>query len=309
MSNKIKAILIILFVSFFPTLIFAKVWLPSVLADNMVLQQKTNVKLWGKARQGEKVLIKTSWSKQTYTTQTNNEGEWLLSVPTPAAGGPYEITFSDGEAVVLKNILIGEVWFCSGQSNMEMPMKGFDRQPVEGTNDIIARAKPTLPIRMYIADSDDGKWVRQHSKEPKDDCFGKWYVNSPESVANTSATAYFFAKYIQEVLDVPVGIVISSLGGSKVEAWMSRGILEPFKEVNLSILDNKDEIKNPASTPGVLYNAKIAPLINFAIKGFLWYQGESNREAPELYRKLMASFVGDLRKKWGIGVLCSDCSV
>lgn len=301
MNINIKRALIPLFILFFPLALLAKVQLPSILADNMVLQQKTNVKLWGKARPKTKIVIKPSWALKGISVQSEDNGNWKVLIPTPSAGGPYEITFSDGETVILKNILIGEVWFCSGQSNMEMPMKGFDRQPVAGTNNIIAKAKPTLPIRMYIADSEDGKWVRQQSKEPKDDCFGKWYINSPESVANTSAAAYFFAKYIQEVLDVPVGIVISSLGGSKVEAWMSREILEPFKEINLSVLDNKDEIKNPASTPSVLYNAKIAPLINFTIKGFLWYQGESNREAPELYRKLMISFVSDLRKKWGIG--------
>ncbi|MDR1369711.1 MAG: sialate O-acetylesterase [Dysgonamonadaceae bacterium] len=258
----------------------------------MVLQQKTDVKLWGNAHPGSKVEIKPSWADKTYSSLCHPDGKWECSIPTPEAGGPYEIHLSDGEEIFLKNILIGEVWFCSGQSNMEMPMKGFDRQPVENTNNVIAKAKVSTPIRMYTTDSQDGKWIRQFSKQPQTDCTGKWLEHSPENVANTSAVAYFFAQYIREVLDVPVGIIISSQGGSKVEAWMSKEALKPF-----------EEIKNQTSTPCVLYNAKIAPLTNFAIKGFLWYQGESNRDNVQLYKKLMPAFVEDLRNKWNVGNL------
>ena len=279
----------------------AKIQLPSVLGDNMVLQQQTTVKLWGEAAVNTLVKVKTSWDGKDYTAKSDNQGRWLLNITTPVAGGPYEISISDGEETVLKNILIGEVWFCSGQSNMEMPMKGFDRQPVEGTNDIIAKAKPSTPIRMYTTDSEDGKWVRQFNKQPQSDCKGKWLDNSPENVANTSAVGYFFARYIHEVLDVPVGLVISTWGGSKVEAWMSKESLIPFSEVDLSHLSDEEPVKNPTQTPCVLYNAKIAPLMNFTIKGFLWYQGESNRNDAGLYRRLMAAFAKDLRVKWGLG--------
>ncbi len=120
-------------------------------------------------------------------------------------------------------------------------------------------------------------------------------------MANISAAGYFFAKYIQEVLEVPVGIIVSSRGGSIVEAWMSREAITPFKEIDLSILDNNDKIKKAQSTPSVLYNSKIAPLTKFAIKGFLWYQGESNRNNADLYARLMPAFVKDLRTKWGVG--------
>jgi sialate O-acetylesterase len=278
----------------------AKIKFPTILGDNMVLQQQTDVKLWGEAKANAKVTVKTSWNNKTYTTLVDNKGNWLLEVSTPIAGGPYEISFNDGETVTLKNILIGEVWFCSGQSNMEMPMRGFDRQPVQGTNDIIAKAKPTTPIRMYTTDSKEGSWVRQFSKHPQTDCKGAWLENTSENVATTSAVAYFFASYIQDVLDIPVGLIISSWGGSKIEAWMSREAITPFKEIDLSILDNNDEIKNPTATPCVLYNAKIAPLTHFAIKGFLWYQGESNRDNANLYASLMPAFVKDLRTKWGV---------
>jgi sialate O-acetylesterase len=279
----------------------AKVKLPSILGDNMVLQQKTEVKLWGWAGENSKVKVYTSWNKQTSVTTSDSKGNWLLQVNTAGAGGPYEIVISDGEEVALKNILIGEVWFCSGQSNMEMPMKGFDRQPLKGANNVIAKAKPNVPIRMFTTDSREGNWVRQFNKKPQVDCQGQWLENSPENVANISAAAYYFARFIQDVLDIPVGIIVSSSGGSMVESWMSREAIEPFKEINLSILDDTAKIKNPNSTPCVLYHAKIAPLTNFSIKGFLWYQGESNRKNADLYAKLMPAFVSDLRSKWAIG--------
>ncbi len=281
--------------------VYSEIKLPAILADGMVLQQQTDIKLWGDASANTNVTVIPSWNNQTYQCKSDNQGKWIISIPTPSAGGPYEITISDGKKTVLNNILIGEVWFCSGQSNMEMPVKGFDRQPVEGSVDAILKSNPKTPIRMFTTDSEDGKWVRQFSKKPETDCKGRWMENTPENIANTSAAAYFFARYVQEVLDIPVGLVISSWGGSIVECWMSREAIEPFKEINLSILDNDEEIKNPTSTPCVLYNAKIAPLTNFAIKGFLWYQGESNRNNADLYKQLMPAFVKDLRSRWNVG--------
>ena len=279
----------------------AKVKLPSILGDNMVLQQKTAAKLWGWAKENAKIQVKTSWDKKTYTTTADIKGCWLLKVNTPDAGGPFQIIVSDGEALTLNNILIGEVWFCSGQSNMEMPMRGFDRQPLKGGNNVIAKANPNMPIRMFTTDSKEGNWVRQFTKTAQTDCQGEWLENSSINVANISATAYYFARYVREALNVPVGIIVSSWGGSVVESWMSREAIEAFKEINTSILDNDSVVKKPQATPCVLYNAKIAPLTNFTIKGFLWYQGESNRKNADLYAKLMPAFVKDLRAKWNIG--------
>jgi len=279
----------------------AKVKLPSILGDNMVLQQKTDAKLWGWAKENAKIQVKTSWDNKTYTTTADIKGCWLLKVNTPDAGGPYQMTISDSESLTLKNILIGEVWFCSGQSNMEMPMQGFPRQPIKGGNNVIAKANPKVPIRMFTTDSKDGNWVRQFNKKSQIDCQGQWLDNSSENVANISATAYYFARYAQEVLNVPIGIIVSSWGGSVVESWMSREATEPFKEIKTSILDNDSVVKKPQATPCVLYNAKIAPLTNFTIKGFLWYQGESNRKNADLYAKLMPAFVKDLRARWNIG--------
>ncbi len=297
MKLSIHRTLFLLLLILISSLSEAKIVLPSILGDNMVLQQQTTVTLWGQANVRAKIKITTSWNRVIYKTSADEKGKWQIQVKTPAAGGPYNITITDGEKLVLNNILIGEVWFCSGQSNMEMPMKGFDRQPLNGTNTIIAKANPKTPIRMFTTDSKNGVWTRQFSKEPQTDCKGEWLENNPDNVGNISAVGYFFAKYIQEVLEVPVGIVVSSWGGSRVEPWMSKEAIAPF------IKSSNESDSKPLSpgAPSVLYNAKIAPLTKFAIKGFLWYQGESNRDNADTYAKLMPAFVKDLRAKWNIG--------
>lgn len=264
-----RTFLILVMVSLFVSAdMVAKVKLSSILASNMVLQQQTQVKLWGNAKALRKVTITTSWNNKEYRTLSDTHGWWSVEVATPVAGGPYRITFNDGEVLALENILIGEVWFCSGQSNMEMPMRGFDRQPLKGTNDIIVRAKSPTPIRIFNSDSKEGRWLRQSSKTPQKDCQGEWQMNLPENVAEASATAYYFARYIQEVLEVPVGIVVSTLGGSKIEAWMSREAISAFSSIKTSILDNQELVKDACSTSTVLHNAKIAPFLTLLLKVF-----------------------------------------
>ncbi|MDR0370662.1 MAG: sialate O-acetylesterase [Prevotellaceae bacterium] len=304
-----KAFLIICLLALISLLAFAqhteaKISLPAILGDNMILQQQSKVKLWGKAAEKIKVTVKTSWNNNVYAVTSDDKGNWLTEISTPAGSHtPYNISITDGEEeLLLKNVLIGEVWFCSGQSNMEMPLKGFPGQPVAGALDVIIKAKADTPIRLFTTDSKDGKWVRQFNKQVQADCQGRWMEHTPEHVANISAVGYYFARAIQSALGIPVGIIVSTWGGSKVEAWMSREALKPFStEIDLSFLDNRDEVKNPTQTPVVLYNAKIAPLTNFVIRGFLWYQGESNRGDTGLYARLMPAFVNDLRTKWNIG--------
>lgn len=284
-----------------PTL-HAKVTLPSVLGDKMVLQQQTNVKLWGTSTHKGNVTIHPSWSNDSFLATIDKTGAWMVEITTPIGGlEKHSIMICDGDTLVLNNILLGEVWYCSGQSNMEMPMRGFARQPVENSSNIIAKAKPSTPIRIFNTDSDNGRWLRQSSKTPQSDIEGRWQENKPMAVANVSAVGYYFAQYIQEVLEVPVGIIVSSRGGSSIEAWMSREALSPFDYVDTSILDSDIEItpQMEVRTPCVLYNGRIAPLLNYTIKGFLWYQGESNRHNAEQYKKLTPAFVADLRQRWG----------
>ena len=174
----------------------AKVELPPIFADNMVLQQHTDAALWGKAKPESKVTITTTWSKVKTIVTADADGKWFARVATPTAGGPYEITFNDGEKLTLKNVLIGEVWICSGQSNMEMQMKGFRGQPVEGSTDLILGAKPSTLIRSC-------NLKRVKSFETQDECEATWYEHTPQGVAEASATAYFFAKRLYDVLGIP----------------------------------------------------------------------------------------------------------
>jgi sialate O-acetylesterase len=300
---KTKILLFISLLLVFAAQLDAKIVLPAILGDNMVIQQQSHVKLWGNAKKETKVTVTVSWNGNVYSVNSDDKGDWSIEFQTPAASNtPFKISITDGEETILKNILIGEVWFCSGQSNMEMPVKGFPGQPVKGAFDVLVNAGADTPIRLFTTDSEAGQWVRQFSKQPQSDCKGRWMEHTPENVANSSAVGYYFARSVQSALNVPVGIIVSTWGGSKVEAWMSREALEPFStEIDLAFLNNKEEVKNPTQTPVVLYNAKIAPLTGFAIRGFLWYQGESNRGNPDLYAQLMPAFVKDLRAKWKLG--------
>lgn len=273
----------------------AEVKLPHILSGNMVLQQQAEVKLWGEAAAGKKVKVMPSWGKTTYTAQADDAGKWRVAVRTPEAGGPYEIKISDGDELVLKDVLVGEVWLCSGQSNMEMPIKGFYAQPVEGANDFIAKTDPGTPIRMFTVKT-------ACSRTPQHDLSGSWQQHTPDNLPAWSATAYFFGRYLQEVLGVPVGLVVSCWGGSKVEAWMSEQAFAEFPEYDLSHLTTGAKPSTRDNhTPCYLYNAMIHPLVGYTIKGCIWYQGEANIGNPDTYARLMPAFVKDWREKWGQG--------
>lgn len=270
----------------------AKVILPAVIDHNMVLQQKTNTALWGKARPAAKVKITTSWNGKSYTAQAGNDSLWRVSVSTPAAGGPFSITFDDGEKLVLKNILIGEVWVCSGQSNMSMPIKGFRNQPIEGSNDLLINAKNPR-IRLFQVN-------RQFSDQAQFDVKARpWEEADVESVNEMSAVGYLFARIIQERLDVPVGIIHTSWGGTRIEAWMSAPSLQNFSSVKVPAPG--DGTKLNQNSAAALFNAMVNPIAGFSIKGVLWYQGEANRRNHQEYAQMMQSMVTDWRKRWNCG--------
>lgn len=269
----------------------AKVTLPSFFSDNMVFQQKAKVAVWGWTDSGKKVTIRPSWTHTKTVAAPDADGKWSAEIQTPSAGGPYTITVTDGEKLVLSNVLVGEVWFCSGQSNMEMPMKGFRNQPVEGAGEVIMSAKPSTPIRMCTI-------KRKASLVPVIECEGSWKENTPEAVASTSATAYWFALKLQDMLGVPVGILISEWGGSTIETWMDRETISGLfpGEFDLSFLDGKDLPKRKNQSPCTLFNGQINPLIPFTFKGMLWYQGESNRYRPDQYVRLQKEYVAMMRR-------------
>ena len=269
----------------------AKVTLPSFISDNMVLQQNTEAQIWGWTDTNGKVSVTTSWTGTKFTALPDKDGKWMVKLTTPAAGGPYKIFISDGsERVVLENVLIGEVWFCSGQSNMEMPVRGFNAQPVKGSSDFIIGANAKTPIRMCTI-------KKKGALKPVTESEGSWSENTPEAVAETSAAAYFFAVKLQEALGVPVGLLITDWGGSTIETWLNREtVSEKFKgEFDLGFLDGEELPKNVMHTPCTLFNGQVAPLIPFTFKGMLWYQGESNRGRNEQYIRLQKEYVAMMR--------------
>ncbi len=269
----------------------SQIKLASILGDNMVLQRNSEVKLWGKAKPGEKLIIKADWNTASMNTTCNEKGEWLVKIKTSEAGGPHTISIaSPKEKVVLKNILLGEVWLCSGQSNMEMPMNGFNDSPINGANELLLDADNDN-IRLF-------KVARAISASPVDTCSGSWSPASAETAGQFSAVAYLYAKELQQKLKVPVGVICSSWGGSAIEAWMSHETILPFTEAYARSTQPKSAIHQRASN---LYNGMISPLIHFAIKGAIWYQGESNIGNYKEYAALQAGMVANWRKDFGVG--------
>lgn len=215
-----------------------------------------------------------------------------LKISTPTAGGPYEITISDGEAITIRNILIGEVWFCSGQSNMEMPMKGFRDQPIKGSNDAILNSTNDL-IRVYNVPRAVEKSLKDTTKT------SSWKSASPEHISNFSATAYFFGRLLQQQLKVPVALINDSYGGSPAEAFMSIDALKQFPEIKIHTSTDTFRLNNRSAT--ALYNGMIHPIVGYTIKGCLWYQGEANYDRPDQYEKLFPAMVAQWRSEWQQG--------
>jgi sialate O-acetylesterase len=222
MKKYIKAPLIIL--SFFTMVVAdAKVKLPSVFSDNMVLQQKTSAAIWGTATAGKAVTISTSWNTKKYTAVADKSGKWKAKVLTPSFGGPYTVNISDGDLTTLKNVMIGEVWVCSGQSNMEMPLAGWGKiQNYE--KEIAAANYPN--IRLLQAE-------HVTSDKPLDDAKvsnGGWTPCTPQYVAEFSSVAYFFAREIYQKIKIPIGLIHTSWGGTIAEAWTSGSTLKTLPD-------------------------------------------------------------------------------
>ncbi|MHB9012192.1 MAG: sialate O-acetylesterase [Ignavibacteriaceae bacterium] len=273
----------------------AKITLPAIIQSNMVLQQQSKVLLWGNARSNSKVTINASWSNSLYITKADADGSWKTTIKTPSAGGPYEITFSDGDRLKLTNILIGEVWICSGQSNMEIPVIGYSfwPAPILNSNDIILNANNSQ-IRLFHVE-------RAFSKTPLKDCNGTWEESNTQTVREFSAVGYLYAKILQQKLKVPVGIIESAVGATVIETWMNKNSLAAFPEINS--LNPTDTSKMDKNNPTVAFNGMINPLAGFCIKGVIWYQGEQNCFEPKLYDKLMSAMVKGWRELWGQGNL------
>jgi sialate O-acetylesterase len=313
----------------------ADVSLPAIFSDNLVLQQGKPVTIWGFAAADEDVTVR--FAGQTQVTRADLDGKWRISLdPMTANAQPQELSVSGKNTVTLKNLLIGEVWVCSGQSNMQwtVSQSGNAEQEIAGAN--------APQIRMFTVE-------RATGMTPATDVKGSWKEANPANVGNFSAVAYFYGRHLHQVLKVPVGLINTSWGGTRVEAWTSRESLEerPCAAQMLSDWDgirqswdptaeaakfaasktawqaeakkiSAENAKLPADQkkkapqaprppddpnktphhPAVLFNAMVAPLIPYSIQGAIWYQGESNQKRAFQYQELLPNMINDWRTRW-----------
>ena len=308
-------------------LLHAEVKLPSVIGDNMVLQRGNKLTLWGTADAGEEVSV--TLGDQKATAKAGDDGKWKVQIGPLAAGGPFEMKVVGKNTIELKNILVGEVWVCSGQSNMQMAVSSC----LNSKEEVAAADFPK--IRLFTVPN-------TVADAPQADCKGRWVECSPKTVGGFSAVGYFFGRELQKVLDVPVGLINTSWGGTPAESWTSKPTLEsdpdlkpildrfakgvqdyPQAKQNFetqlakwketaekakaegkSVPKKPNPPQDPATSswkPSGLYNAMIAPLIPYGIGGAIWYQGESNADRAYQYRKLFAAMIQDWRRNWGQG--------
>ncbi|MGB0761289.1 MAG: sialate O-acetylesterase [Rubripirellula sp.] len=314
---------------------FAQLEVPTVFSDHMVLQRNQAIKVWGWSKPDDKITC--TLAHQTSEAKASAAGKWSVQIDKLPAGGPHELKIrTSKESITINDIYIGEVWLCSGQSNMAMKVGG-----VLGAEKEISTANHPA-IRMFTESS-------SHATEPQDRCKGTWQVCSPETVSSFSATAYFFGLKLQQELDVPVGLVNSSVGGTAIEAWTSMPAQRSNEALQPMLLDfaslekgfdaeaaneryqkslarweklkaenantkNRDQRKRLPRRPSVpsrpsadknypsnLFNGKINPLIGYGIRGAIWYQGErnSNGKFSGLYDKQLKTLINDWRERWG----------
>lgn len=264
----------------------AQLRLPAVFNDHMVIQQKASVPIWGWTYPSQDVTIKVSWDTTTIKTRADHGTIWKTAVTTPAAGGPHTITIrSGGDVVTLEDVLSGEVWIASGQSNMEWSMNAAaDGKPlIEKVND------PNIRL-FHIPKSSAG--TLQVRGE------GEWKVCNKETVSGFSAVAYFFGKKLNENLNVPIGLINASWGGSPAEVWLSEELVKDNDVLRESA--SKQNANQPWApvVPGVVFNSMVNPIIPFRIAGALWYQGEANTSVPDTYKILMENLIKDWRKQF-----------
>ena len=291
-------ILLFLYVVSFP--VQGKVTLPSIFSDNMVLQQKTQVNIWGKARPGEQVTVSPSWDKRNYAVQTSADGHWKLQLKTPGVMDNQTLIVKGENTITIHNILIGEVWLCTGQSNMEFPVA---RDPkVKWKTGMINEAE-----EMKDADYPSIRLFHvEHQLAPEDekeDCVGQWVICNPENLKDFSAVGFTFGRKLYKELQIPVGLIQSTWGGTHAESWtkmevmknnpLYSDVLEDFAVQNVK--REKDKCKVPAT----LWNGMIAPILGYTIKGNIWYQGESNSIRYEKYQEVFTNLINSWRKEWG----------
>ena len=310
----------------FSSSISADVRLPAVISDNMVLQQGMKVSIWGMAETGERVTV--TLGSQRITATANDNGNWKVNLNPMKAGGPFEMLIVGNNTITLHNVMVGEVWVCSGQSNMWWPVNRSAIPEYE-----IAKSEYPM-IRLFTVN-------RQVAGTPQNHAEGEWLECSPQTVGDFSAVGYFFGRELHKTLGTPVGLIHTSWGGTPAESWTSlptlksepdfKPILDRFEqamkiypqakekyekqmtrwkqEVEKAKIEGKPEPNQPRQPlgpehpyrPAGLYNGMVAPIIPYGIKGVIWYQGESNAGRAFQYRKLFKAMIQDWRRSWSQG--------
>ena len=274
----------------------ATVRLPTLVGSHMVLQRDRPLHLWGWAEPGEAVRL--TFRGRTYAASTPGAGgRWQAMLPATPAGGPYTLTVTGQNTIVLDDVLVGDVWLAAGQSNMQFKVKDSNPrgyQPVQNADQEIAAANYPA-IRLFTL-------TQVAAARPAVEVTGSgWQVCSPATVAEFSALAYFFGREIHQHYRVPVGLVVSSWGGTPAEAWVSAEGLRAFPEFGpvISEFARRDSSRRDDQLrPTALYNGMVAPLRPVALKGIIWYQGETNVERAEQYRSLFPALIADWRARW-----------
>lgn len=286
MKALLRIFLGVLFTTLLLNSVTANISLPEIFSGNMVLQQKSEVVFWGWAKSGEIVSIKAGWLNNEVTVTTGPSGRWKLSLNTPAAGGPYDILLKGYNEILLKNVLIGEVWLCSGQSNMEWtPRSGINNAEEEIRN----ADQPT--IRLFTVFNASSSSRQEHFT-------GEWVECTPETMQYFSAIGYFFARKLNSDLNVPVGIINSSWGGTPAESWMPEEVIDKDNFLSEAAAKQKPVPWGPVEK-GVIFNSMISPMIPFRIAGVLWYQGEANTINAYAYKELLTTLINGWRNMWG----------
>lgn len=297
----------------------AEVNLPNIFSDHMVLQRAHANPVWGIADTNEKISVFIAG--QTHSTIADANGQWQIKLEPMKAGGPYKLTIKGKNTVSFDDVLVGEVWFCSGQSNMEWPVIKANAHELE-----IASAN-YANIRLIKA-------PRAGSETPQFSFDDQWKLTSPETVVDFSAACYFFARRLHNTLNVPIGLINTAWGGSRIEAFMPRSALEKTGEYSDFLEDWDRRIVEDADreyaaklakyqawqaagskgnkhkplharvanhAPGSIYNGLIHPVVGYGIKGAIWYQGESNTDRPYQYRRLFPLLINTWRDLWAQG--------
>jgi sialate O-acetylesterase len=298
----------------------------ALISDGMVLQQGMPVAIWGKADEGEKVTVRC---QDQEASTTSKDGKWLVQLHNLKAGGPFEMTIAGSNTIKFKNVLVGEVWICGGQSNMEWPVR------LSADPEKMAAASANPMLHLFTV-------AKRPASRPLDNVDGSWQACGPKTVINFSAVAYFFGRDLQKARQVPVGLIHDSWGGTPAEAWASKSSLEAesllrpmvqrqeraladypkalekyiadlskYKERVDEANANRHDLptapsppQNPARNPGAastLYDGMIAPVVPYAIRGAIWYQGESNAGRAYEYRTLLPTMIKNWRDSWQEG--------